>query len=55
MVEFNAQKLSERLEQLNREQRAAMEKLVEELLSATKESRPVPKRAEETRRSSRAA
>jgi len=55
MVEFNAQKLNERLEQLNREQRAAMEELVEELLNATKEIRRVPKRAEETKRSSRAA
>lgn len=55
MTEYDARKLSERLEQLNREQRAAMEKLVEELLKATKGSRPVPKRAGRTKPSSRAA
>jgi len=54
-VEYDARKLSERLEQLNREQRAAMERLVEELLKATKESRSVPKRADEAKASSRAA
>ena len=54
-MEYDARKLSERLEQLNREQRVAMERLVEELLEATKESRSVPKRADEVKASSRAA
>lgn len=54
-MEYDARKLSERLEQLNREQREAMEKLVEELLKATKEGRPVPKRADQVKSSSRAA
>ena len=48
MAEFNADKLNERLEQLNREQLATMEKLVEELLKEMKEGKPVPKRSEET-------
>lgn len=51
MAEFNADKLNERLEQLNREQLATMEKLVEELLKEMKEGKPVPKRSEETRSS----
>ena len=48
MAEFNADKLNERLEQLNREQLATMEKLVEELLKEMKEGKPVPKRSEKT-------
>lgn len=48
MAEFDADKLSERLEQLNREQLATMEKLVEELLNDLKEGKPVPKRADQT-------
>ena len=48
MAEFNADKLNERLEQLNREQLATMEKLVEELLKEMKEGKPVPKRSEDT-------
>ena len=46
MAEFNPDKLSERLEQLNREQLATMEKLVEELLNEMEQSRPVAKRAD---------
>ena len=49
MAEFNADKLSERLEQLNREQLATMEKLVEELLNDMKEGKPIPKRSDQTR------
>ena len=55
MAEFNADKLNERLERLNREQLARMEKLIEELLNEMENSRPVPKRAEQTDPSSRAA
>ncbi len=55
MAEFNADKLNERLKQLNREQLATMEKLVEELLKAMDESRPIPKRADQTNKSSRTA
>ena len=52
MAEFDADKLSERLEQLNREQLATMEKLVEELLNDMKEGKPIPKRSDQTRLSS---
>ena len=55
MAEFNADKLNERLEQLNREQLARMEKLIEELLNEMEKTRPAPKRAEQTDPSSRAA
>ena len=55
MAEFNADKLNERLEQLNREQHATMEKLVKELLEEMEKDRPVPRRAEEPDPSSRAA
>jgi hypothetical protein len=55
VAKFNADKLNERLEQLNREQLATMEKLIEELLNEMEKSTPVPKRAEETDPSSRAA
>ena len=48
MAEFNADKLNERLEKLNREQLATMEKLVVELLSEMEEGKPVPKRAGES-------
>ena len=41
-AEFNPDKLNERLEQLNRDQLAAMEKLVEELLKEMEEGRPLP-------------
>ena len=39
-------KLNERLKQLNGEQLASMEKLVEQLLKEMEENRPIPKRAE---------
>jgi len=55
MAEFNAEKLNKRLEQLNREQLATVEKLVEKLLKEMEKSRPGPKRAERTKSSSRAA
>ena len=55
MTEFNADKLNERLEQLNGERLAAMEKLVEELLKAMEESRLGAKRVDQTNPSSRAA
>jgi len=48
MAEFNADKLNERLEQLNREQLATMEKLVEELLKEMEESKPASKRSDQT-------
>ncbi len=48
MAEFNADKLNKRLEQLNREQLATMEKLVEELLNEMEESKRAPKRADQT-------
>ena len=41
-AEFNPDKLNERLEQLNRDQLAAMEKLLEELLKEMEEGRPLP-------------
>ncbi len=46
MAEFDADKLNERLKQLNGEQLASMEKLVEQLLKEMEENRPIPKRAE---------
>ena len=48
MTEFNADKLNERLEQLNREQLATMEKLVEEWLKEMEESRWASKRSDQT-------
>ncbi len=48
MPGFNADKLNERLEQLNREQLATMEKLVEELLNEMEESRRAPNRSDQT-------
>ena len=47
MAEFNPDKLSARLEQLNREQLATMEKLVEELLREAEAGRRGSKRADE--------
>ena len=55
MAEFNADKLNERLEQLNREQLATMEKLVAELLDKMNDDKPLPKRAGETVEKSDAA
>ena len=52
MAEFDADKLGERLEQLNREQLTTMEKLVEKLLADMKAGKPVPKRSDHTRLSS---
>lgn len=49
MAEFDADKLGERLDKLNREQLATMEKLVEDLLNEMEESKPIPERASETR------
>lgn len=46
MAEFDPEKLRKRLDQLNDEQLAMMEKLVEELLAQMEDSRPRPKRAE---------
>ncbi len=48
MAEFNADKLNKRLEQLNREQLATMEKLVEELLNEMEGSKRASKRADQT-------
>jgi hypothetical protein len=48
MAEFNADKLNKRLEQLNREQLATMEKLVEELLNEMEESKRASKRSDQT-------
>jgi len=48
MAEFDADKLGERLEQLNREQLTTMENLVEKLLKEMQESRPVPERSDQT-------
>lgn len=45
MAEFDADKLGERLDQLNREELATMQKLVEELLNEMSVDKPVPKRA----------
>ena len=47
MAEFNPDKLSARLEQLNREQLATMEKLVEDLLREAEEGRLGSKRADD--------
>ncbi len=55
VAEFNADKLNERLSQLNNEKLATMEKLVEKLLKEMEETRRVPKRAGKTKKSSRAA
>ena len=49
MAEFDADKLGERLDKLNREQLATMEKLVEDLLREMGEGKPIPERANETR------
>ena len=46
MAEFNPEKLRKRLDQLNEEQLATMEKLVEELLGQMEVAGPSPKRAE---------
>jgi hypothetical protein len=48
MAEFNADKLNERLEQLNEEQLTTMEKLVAELLAEMEENRPGAKPPEQT-------
>ncbi len=55
MAEFNADKLNERLSQLNNEKLATMEKLVEKLLKEMEETRSVPRRAGKIKKSSRAA
>jgi hypothetical protein len=55
MAEFDADKLNERLEQLNRNQLTTMEKLVVELLDEMNEGKPIPKRAGETNKKSEAA
>ena len=55
VAEFNADKLNERLEQLNREQLATMEKLVAKLLKDMEGGKPVPKRAGEIKSKPRAA
>jgi len=55
MAEFNADRLNERLNQLNKEQLATMEKLVEKLLTEMEETRPVPKRSDQAKPPSRAA
>ena len=49
MAEFDADKLSELLEQLNREQLATVEKRLEKLLSEIKESSPASVRSDQTR------
>lgn len=46
MAEFNPDKLKERLDQLNDENLATMEKLIAELLSKMENDAPVPQRAE---------
>ena len=46
MAEFDPEKLRKRLDQLNEEQLATMEKLVEELLSKVEATSPQPKRAQ---------
>ena len=46
MAEFNADKLNERLEQLNREQLDTMEKLVKELLEEMEATKLSAKRAD---------
>ncbi len=48
MAEFNADKLNKRLERLNREQLATMEKLVEELLNEMEKSKRASKRSDQT-------
>jgi len=55
MAEFNADKLNERLKQLNRDQLATMEKLVAELVEKMNDDKPLPKRAGETTKKSDAA
>ena len=55
MAEFNADRLNERLNQLNKEQLATMEKLVEQLLTEMEETRLVPKRSDRAKPPSRAA
>ncbi len=55
MAEFNADKLNERLNQLNNEQLATMEKLVEKLLTEMEETRQGPKRSDQAKPPSRAA
>lgn len=52
MAEFDADKLNHRLEQLNREQLATMEKLVQELLNDMQQNRPDPDLREQIRFSS---
>ena len=44
MAEFDADKLGERLDQLNRGELETMQKLVEELLNEMSKNKPVPKR-----------
>ncbi len=46
MAEFDPDKLRKRLDQLNEEQLATMEKLVEELLTKTEDTVARPRRAE---------
>ncbi len=55
MAEFDADKLNERLKQLNSEQLATMEKLVEKLLTEMEETRRVPEHSTQTKPSSRVA
>lgn len=55
MAEFDPEKLKKRLDQLNEEQLATMEKLVEELLSQMEDVSPRPKRAEQKDSPSREA
>lgn len=45
MAEFNADRLRERLERLNREQLARIEQLAEELLNEARHNKPAPKRS----------
>ena len=55
MANFDADKLNERLEQLNRDHLATMENLVADLLEEMSDYKPVPKRAGEINKKSDAA
>ena len=55
MAEFDADKLSKRLEQLNREELAALEALSDRLLSELEGFRAGPKRADGSKESERPA
>ena len=55
MAEFDPDILRKRLDQLNEDQLATMEKLVDELLGQLETTGPVPKRAEAEDLSSRSA